>query len=117
MAFFVRNIGRFGGANGQFLSLRALTLDGAGNLYAADSGSSNIKEFDSNGTFIQNIGARGISLNSPFGGAFDSSGNLYVTDNGNSRIVKFDAVPEPGDIALFVGMASVGVGVFRRRRR
>ena len=41
---------------------------------------------------------------------------MYVS-NGTATFTLNAAVPEPGSMALFIGLASVGVGFLRRRRR
>jgi sugar lactone lactonase YvrE len=73
-------------------------LDGAGNLYVADSGNHRIRKVSPAGviTTIAGTGVGGFSgdggpatsakLFSPTGLALDGSGNLYIADTGNNRI-------------------------------
>ena len=63
-----------------------LAFDSAGNLYAANSGSSTIEKFTSGG--VGSVFAR-TGLNLPMGLAFDSAGNLYAANRGNNTIEKF----------------------------
>ena len=77
-----------------------MVLDGAGNLYIADSQNSRIRKVDANG-IIMTVAGNGFfsyygdgeaaidaALNDPAGVAMDKSGNLYIADAFNSRIRK-----------------------------
>ncbi len=80
-----------------------VALDGAGNLYIADSVSNSIRKVDAAGviTTVAGDGTRGYGgdggaavaarLYGPTGVAPDGAGNLYIADGGNSRIRKVDA--------------------------
>ena len=121
---FVRAIGSSGNGDGQLHTPYGVAVDGSGNVYVADYLNNRVEEFSSAGIFKQIIGSEGSGngqFDTPAGVAFDSSGNLYVADQGNNRIQKFRvaAVPEPGLIASFLlaGAASVGLGIFRKRRK
>ena len=75
-----------------------VALDGAGNLYIADSGNNRIRKVDSSGaiTTVAGTGELGFGgdggpavqaqLYNPFGLALDDAGNLYIADTGNHRI-------------------------------
>ncbi len=76
-----------------------VAVDGAGNLYIADSRMTYIREV-SNGviTAVAGFGSSGFSgdngpatsaqLNSPYAVAVDSAGSVYFSDSGNNRIRK-----------------------------
>jgi DNA-binding beta-propeller fold protein YncE len=77
-----------------------MALDGAGNLYIADTGNNRIRKVSPSGT-ISTVAGSGISgfsadgepatsalLNRPHGVALDTAGNLYIADTGNNRIRK-----------------------------
>ena len=97
-----------------------ITLDGRGNVFVADANNNRVQEFDQTGNFVQIIGSAGSGdgqLNNPFGVAVDGSGNLFVVDTLNNRIVKFAPTPEPGGVALLVGIFTIGTSVLHRTRR
>jgi hypothetical protein len=76
----------------------AIAVDGAGNIFFADTGNSAIREINAITNTITTIagtlgtsGATGNELAGPQGFAFDASGDLYIADTGNNRIRKVDA--------------------------
>ena len=81
---------------------RGVAVDGAGNLYVADTGNNRIRKVDSTGTISTVAGsdksgfggdggaAIEALLNSPMGVAVDGAGNLYIADSGNDRIRRVD---------------------------
>src|SRR5581483_11866223 len=81
---------------------RGVAVDGAGNLFIADSLNHCIRKVDANSiiTTIAGNGTGGYSgdgfpatnanLNSPHGVALDGAGNLFIADYGNQRIRKVD---------------------------
>ena len=103
-----------------FLPIR-VAVDGAGNLYIADSGNGRIRKVDSSGviTTVAGNGTGGFSgdggaavaarLSSPEGVALDGSGNLYIADKGNGRIRKVDA--STGNISTVAGGGSWSPGL------
>ena len=92
-------------------------MDGAGNLYIADTGNDRIRRVDASGTIttLAGTGERGYSgdggpadearLNSPRGVAVDGAGNLYIADRGNNRIRRVDA---SGTITTIAGTTRGG---------
>ena len=74
-----------------------VAVDGAGNVYVADTGNSTIRMVTSNGVVTTLAGSAGqsgsadgtgntASFHLPIGLAVDSAGNVYVADFGNSTI-------------------------------
>ena len=85
-----------------------IAVDGAGNLYFADSGNHSVRRI-SNGVittlagdgtpgFAGDSGAATAELNTPSGIAVDASGRVYVADSGNNRIrvlAPYTSAPTP----------------------
>jgi uncharacterized protein (TIGR03437 family) len=78
-----------------------LALDGAGNLYIADSNNYCVRKLDKSGNITTVAGipnslgftgdggpATSAKMSSPYGVAVDKAGNLYIADAGNNRIRK-----------------------------
>ena len=93
-----------------------VAVDGAGNLYIADTYNHRIRKVDSSGviTTFAGTGESGFSyggpaaaarLAFPTGVAVDSAGNLYIADSGNHRIRKVDAT---GTITTIAGTGQRG---------
>ena len=94
-----------------------VALDGAGNLYIADSENHRIRKVDAAGVIstVAGAGTEGYNgdggaataaqLNYPVGVAVDGAGNLYIADLGNHRIRKVDAA---GVISTVAGAGSTG---------
>ena len=79
-----------------------LTIDGAGNLYVADTGNSVIRKITSTGTVTTVAGLAGIAglldgggngafFNQPQAIGIDVAGNLYVADTGNAALRKINS--------------------------
>jgi trimeric autotransporter adhesin len=96
---------------------QGIALEGAGNLYIADTNNNRIRKVTPAG-IISTVAGNGsaaytgdggaateASLNNPMGIAVDSSGNLYIADRGNNRIRK---VTSDGIIQTVAGNASYG---------
>lgn len=96
--------GSAGSANGtghqaRFASATGLAVDGADNLYVADTGNNTIRKITPAGvvsTFAGSAGNSGSAdgtagaarFNAPIGLTIDGAGNLYVGDSGNHTIRK-----------------------------
>lgn len=115
------------GSSARFDTPRGIVVDGAGNVYVADSSNHTIRKITPAGvvsTFVggarQRGGADGIGsvarFSYPYGIAADGAGSFYVTDSGNSTIRKITA---DGTVSTLAGSAGVkgddnGVGTAAR---
>src|SRR6266446_7058503 len=94
------NWGDFGAATSAALNgPDSVAVDGAGNIYIADSANNRIRKVDASGiiTTIAGTGSPGYNgdadalshnLSDPSGVAVDNKGNLYIADDGNHRVRK-----------------------------
>ncbi len=94
------NEGNSNGTNNlaSFNSPTGIAIDGAGNLYVADSGNDLIRQITSSGNVLNFAGGdtivaengigRHSSFSSPIGITIDAGGNLFVADAGNNLIRK-----------------------------
>jgi sugar lactone lactonase YvrE len=101
---FAGAVGAAGSADGpagtaRFNQPRGLAIDGAGNLYVADTGNDTIRRISPDGSVTTLAGAAGTAgsadgaggaarFNQPSGVAVDGQGNVYVADAGNDTIRK-----------------------------
>jgi sugar lactone lactonase YvrE len=87
------------GSNAYFNQPAGVALDGAGNVYVADTGNCTIRAITPGGTVTTVAGVAGLAglmdgagsialFNQPRGLVLDSSGNLYVADSANAAIRK-----------------------------
>ncbi len=96
---------------------RGVALDGAGNLYIADSNNHRIRRVDAatgNISTYAGTGSAGFTgdgaaatsaqINFPIGLTFDGAGNLYIADVNNNRIRRVDA--GTGNISTVAGGGS-----------
>ncbi len=96
---------------------RGVTVDGAGNIYIADSSNNAIRKVDKNG-IITTVGgnttagysgdggpAINAELSNPSGVALDATGNIYIADRSNGRIRK---IALNGIISTFAGTGVAG---------
>ena len=98
---------------------QGVAVDGAGNLFIADSNDNRIRKVDSAGviTTVAGTGRSGFSgdggpavdaqLRYPTGVAVDGAGNLFIADRHNQRIRKVDTA---GVITTVAGTGSFGLG-------
>jgi uncharacterized protein (TIGR03437 family) len=98
---YVHSVGDGGSATlAQLFQSSALTLDSAGNLFIADSGTQRVRQVlrDGTATTLAGTGTPGrgaadgspagnVALNTPMGVAMDSSGNVLVADTYNHRVL------------------------------
>ena len=96
-------------------------MDGAGNLYIADTYNHRIRKVDADTGNISTVAGSGTpgfggdggaateaTLNWPHGVAVDNAGNLHIADRNNHRIRKVDA--DTGSISAVAGSGSLGFG-------
>jgi sugar lactone lactonase YvrE len=92
-------------ANATLNAPSGVALDGAGNLYIADTGNNVIREIAAStgilttvagnstlGNAGNGVAATSAELNQPQGVTVDASGNLYIADTSNHLIRRVDAV-------------------------
>jgi sugar lactone lactonase YvrE len=104
---------------------QAIALDGAGNLYIADSGNNRVRRVGLAG-IVTTVAGNGISgysgdgaaavnseIANPTGLAFDQNGNVYIADNGNNAIRRITAdgsIATVAQIKAPIGLAIDGTG-------
>jgi predicted membrane-bound mannosyltransferase/DNA-binding beta-propeller fold protein YncE len=89
---------------------RGIAVDAKGRVFVADTGNKRILIYDTDGNFIFQIGAEGMSngqFEEPVGLAFDLQNNLYVADTWNQRIQVFAPV-ENGNSYFFSNQWTIG---------
>jgi sugar lactone lactonase YvrE len=97
-----------------------LALDGAGNLYFADTGNNAIRRVDAvthvittvagtlaaSGSSPDNVAATSGLLLSPYGVALDANDNIYIADTGNNLVRRVDA--STGTMTIVAGTGVAG---------
>lgn len=76
-----------------FGAIAAIAVDAAGKVYVLDRMASEIRVFDSMGTYVRTLAHKGSGpgeIDNPNGMAWDRRGRLWVVDPGNSRFLRFD---------------------------
>ena len=108
----VAGAGKYGSAvdtgpavQAQLRSPAGVAVDGAGNLYIADSGRGRVFKVDSTGTITTVAGGPALEdrIGRPTSVAVDNAGNLYITESLYNRIFKVDST---GTIATVVGASA-----------
>ena len=69
-----------------------MAVDGAGNVYIADTGNNAIKEWNVTTQQVTTLVSSG--LNHPEGVAVDGAGNVYIADTGNNAIKEWNAATQ-----------------------
>jgi DNA-binding beta-propeller fold protein YncE len=75
-----------------------VAVDGAGNVYIADSGNHAIKKWIASDNSVTTLVFSG--LNGPSGVAVDGSGNVYIADTGDNRIKEW--MPANSNLSVLV---------------
>jgi hypothetical protein len=93
---FVKRWGGEGSGPGRFAlgGIGGMATDGAGNVYAVDSGNNRVQKFTSTGGFLGAWGSAGSGdgqFAGPGGIAIGAGGTVYVADSGNFRVQAFAA--------------------------
>jgi sugar lactone lactonase YvrE len=102
------------GAAARFSALHGVAVDGAGNVFVADTGNNTIRKITSSGVVTTLAGSAGYSgsadgtgaaarFNSPDGVAVDGAGNVFVADTDNNAIRK---ISTSGVVTTIVGVAA-----------
>lgn len=75
-----------------FWGPRDIVIDQLGRVYVADTGNKRVRVYDSDGSYLRDIGSGGSGdgqLNEPAGLAIDPTGMLFVADTWNRRVAAF----------------------------
>ena len=83
-----------------------VALDGAGNVFIADSGNNRVVEVRPDGGAQVAVGT---GLSNPSGVALDGAGNVFIADEGNSRVVEVPAgcITDTCQVTVGSGLSNV----------
>jgi DNA-binding beta-propeller fold protein YncE len=86
------------GNDARFCNPQGLAVDGAGNIYVADTGNNIVRKITPMGvvTTLPELVGDAAQFNSPGGVAVDGAGNIYVADTSNHCIRKV-VLPQSAD--------------------
>jgi tripartite motif-containing protein 71 len=106
--------GTAGSEAGEFNHPSAVAVDGAGNVYVADTYNNRVVKLAAGGSVLGEWGAAGTGdgrFHSPDGVAVDGAGNVYVLDGENYRVQMFDS---SGQLLSKWGQRGTGLGEFAK---
>jgi sugar lactone lactonase YvrE len=132
ISLYLGSMGGDGDLDGTVVTARfnnpgGVAVDGAGNVYVADTGNHSIRKISVDGTVTTWAGKSGDSgsvdglgaaarFTSPNGIALDAVGNIYVADRGNHLIRKISPAGQVSTLAGSAGEAGLvdGIGAAAR---
>ena len=82
---------------------QAVAVDGAGNVYLADTSDNAIKKWTATNNTVTTLVS---GLNGPAGVAVDSAGNVYIADTGNNALKKWSVATESVSSLVTSGLSS-----------
>jgi tripartite motif-containing protein 71 len=106
--------GASGSGAGEFNHPSAVALDGAGDVYVADTYNHRVVKLAPDGSVLAQWGSVGSGdghFNSPNGVAVDAAGNVYALDGENNRVEVFDS---NGRFQAKWGLRGPGLGEFSK---
>jgi hypothetical protein len=92
---------------------RSIAVDGADNLFVADTFNHKVKKYDANGNFLYSAGAY-PQPSFPNSVRTAENGTFYVTDTGNSQVIRYteNATGTGATVANVIGTARTADGQF-----
>jgi tripartite motif-containing protein 71 len=104
--------GASGSGSGEFDHPDAVAVDGAGDMFVADTANNRVVELSPAGSVLAQWGSRGTGdgrFHTPTGIALDAAGHVYVVDSENNRVEVFDS---GGQFLEKWGERGIGPGEF-----